>query len=186
MRAFRKNDSLTLQFNFLESTLLRRALAEIIRNYKIKPEALDPEIAKWWYSTRGCKSSRMSEEETHDWVANLHAAKSANLTKIEQWKKALLKRDRAPYQLKLTLEEAHALMMVLNDHRLLSAGRYAIGQDEIECESIEEIRLLSREQQKALLSIDLLDRVIIKILRLLSPEAYSWMDTLSGEGPELV
>jgi hypothetical protein len=186
MRAFRKNDTLTLEFNFLESTLLRRALAEIIRNYKIKPEALDPEIAKWWYSTRGCKSSRMSEEETRDWVANLHAAKSANLTKIEQWKKALAGREKGPYQLKLTLEEGHALLTVLNDHRLLSAGRYAIGQDEMDCRNEEDLSHLSLGQQKALLSIHLLACIVEELLRLLSPEAASWMDTLAGEGPELV
>jgi hypothetical protein len=182
MRAFRKNDTLTLEFNFLENSLLRRALGEVIRNYKIKPESLDPEIAKWWYSTRGCKSAKMSEEETRDWVANLHAAKSAHLEKLEHWKKALSGRNQGPFQLNLTFEEAHALLTVLNDHRLLMAGKYAIGEDEMTCRSEEEFRHLSHGQQKALLSIDLLGVVIESLLRLLSPEAASWTDSLSEEG----
>jgi hypothetical protein len=183
MRAFRKKDTLTLEFNFLESTLLRNALGEISHNYKIKPDALDPEVAKWWYSTRGCKSARMTEEETKDWVANLHAAKSAHLGKILQWKKALGEKEEGPYRLKLTPEDAHTLLTVVNDHRLLLAGRFAIGEDELNCQSEEEFQLLSRGQQNALILIDLLDVVLVNLLRLLSPEAASWTETLSGESP---
>jgi hypothetical protein len=186
MRALRNKETLTLEFNFLENSLLRRALTEISRNYKIKPEALDPEIAKWWYSTRGCKSARMTEEETREWVASLHAAKSAHLAQIEQWKKALGPRNQGPYRLGLTLEEGQTLMMVLNDHRLLTAGRYAIGEEEIDCRAKDEIKWLSREQQKALRSIRFLEQIIGKLLDLLSPEAASWMDCLANEDFDLL
>jgi hypothetical protein len=184
MRGFRKQDTLTLEFNFLESSLLRRALVEIIRNYNIKPEALDPEIARYWYSTRGCKNARMSEEEIRDWIAALHAGKTAHLEKLEQWHKGLSGQKSGPYQLNLTMEEGHTLLTVLNDHRLLTAGRYAIGQDEMDCHSEEELNHLSPEQQAGLVSIHLLAWIIEELLRLLSPEAASWMETLSEEGPK--
>lgn len=184
MRGLRKKEMLILEFNFLESSLLRRALAEVIRNYKIKPEALDPEIAKWWYSTRGCKSARMSPEEIRDWVSNLHSAKSAHLEKLEQWRKSLSGRKTGAYELNLSLEEGHALMTVLNDHRLLTAGRYGIGQEEMDCHSEEELTHLSPDQQRGLVSIHLLAWIIEELLRLLSPEAASWMESLKEEGPE--
>jgi hypothetical protein len=114
-------------------------------------------------------------------VANLHAAKSAHLEQIKHWKKVLGEKEEGPYRLNLTPEDAHTLLTVLNDHRLLMAGRFAIGEDEMSCRSEEEFRQLSRGQQNALISIDLLGVVLESLLRLLSTEAASWTETLSGE-----
>jgi hypothetical protein len=178
MRITRQKDRLTLTLNFLECTVLRRAFAEIATNYKLKPDEVDPKIAAHWYSTRGCKSAKMSAEETADWLANLHHFKGANLHRIESWQQALTTRKTGQYQMELGVDEGHTLITVLNDHRLLTAGRYNIGQEEMDTRSATDYDELKPIQQAALYSIHFLACVIEEVLRHVSPEASSWMQDI--------
>jgi len=68
MRAARRKDDLVLEFGSVEKQILLHTIAAILENYKRKPADIDPRTAAVWYSTRGCKSAGMSEEETREWV----------------------------------------------------------------------------------------------------------------------
>ena len=181
MHTLRQDERLILTFNFLESSILRKAFSEIVRNYKTKPDELDPKLASVWYSTRGCKSAGMSHEETQEWLASLHQFKSANLQRLNTWHQALAPKKSGVYQLDVSLPDAQALLTVLNDHRLLMAARYDIGQQEMDMRSSEAIRNLTRNQQTALFAIHLLACIIEELINHISPEAGSWIDPVEQD-----
>lgn len=177
MRAMRRKDEVILTFNFLEDSILRRALAEITELYQIKPDELDPKIADCWYSTRGCKSAKMSGQETQDWLANLHDYKSANLKHLVRWNEALSHRQSGQYELVLPLEEATCFVTVMNDHRLLLAARHDIGQKEMDVREMDEIVELKAAQQAALYSIHFFAGIIEELICLIDPDAGSWKES---------
>src|SRR5438270_171070 len=80
MRAARTPKALGLTFNTLESRLLRHILKQIITNYQITPQDLNPKAASVWYSAKGCESARMSPEETQEWLEHLHQYKSKEVS----------------------------------------------------------------------------------------------------------
>lgn len=175
MQPSRHNDTLTLSLSSFESRILRRVFTSIIRNYQTKPSQLDPKVAAVWYSTRGCEATKMSAEETRDWLETLHGYKSANLQLLEEWNKQLI-RGKAGCQLEVKLEQATQLMTVLNDHRLFTAARHNINQAEMDMHSLAAIAKLKPAQQAALYEIHFLAWMIEELLRLISPDAASWME----------
>lgn len=177
MRLVREKENLLLSFNFLEAAVIRRALGEILENYKTPPEELDPKIAAAWYSTRGCKKGRMTPQETRDWLATLHDYKSANLQRVEAWLRDLSTRQKTAYRLRLTLEDAYHLVTVLNDHRLLSAGIFDIGQKEMDARSLTQFARLSKDQQTALHGIHFMGSIIEHLIQHISPDAASWLES---------
>jgi hypothetical protein len=176
MHAVRHNDLLTLTFSFVENRILGRVFASIIRNYKIKPGQLDPELTSVWYSIRGCQSAGMSVEETGEWLETLHGYKSANLQLLERWNKQLARNKGGQSRLEIKLDEAICLMTVLNDHRLLTAAKHNINQAEMEMHSLAAIDKLRPRQQGALYQIHFLAWIIEELLRLVSPDAANWME----------
>lgn len=174
MHVERQKDRLVFTFNFLEGTLVRRALNEIIQNYKMKPDEVDPKVAAVWYSTRGCRSAKMTPEEVQEWLNTLHAYKSACLPLLKECQRELARRHSGHYRLSVTLEAAPSLMTILNDHRLLVAARNDIGQAEMDLHVFEQFARLKPEQQAAMFSIHLLACMIEEIIRLIDPEAASW------------
>jgi hypothetical protein len=171
MRATRENDRISLGLNFLEGAVLRRVLAEVIRNYRLKPGEVDPKIAKWWYSTRGCQSANMTAEETQDWIASLHAVKSANLERLVKWAQELADLKTGQYQLTFNVQEAPALLTILNDHRLMTAALYGIGQAEMDAKGRESPGNLKPAQQTALFLMHFLGILLEEILRVTAPDS---------------
>src|SRR5437870_5616454 len=103
MRAAKTKDTLVLTFSFLEGRILQHHLRQIIANYQIKPEDLDPKAASVWYSMRGCERARMSADETREWVENLHQYKSSNVQYLEKWSRSLDVPKEGQAQIKIKL-----------------------------------------------------------------------------------
>ena len=179
MQATREGDTIQLEFGILERQVLLHIFQAVIHNYRQKPEELDAKVAKVWYSTRGCQSAEMTTEETREWVRGLHDFKSANLVVLEKWAADMGTDGGETFTLKLTLPQAHALLAMLNDHRLLSAAQNDIGDDEMEMHSLTEFEKLPTDKQTALYEIHFLAWIMEELLRLAAPEAASW-GTSSG------
>jgi hypothetical protein len=174
MQASRIGNQLVLEFGMLEKQVLLHIFRSVIGNYRQKPEELDPKASATLYSTRGCKSAGMTPEETREWVHSLHEFKSANLALLEKWVNAMAQKPAESFTLKLPVEQAQALLSILNDHRLLAAAQSEIGDDEMEMHSLTEFEGLPADKQAALYEIHFLAWLMEEILRLAAPEAANW------------
>ncbi len=143
---------------------LATVLQEIRANYQLRPEDLHPKIAAVWYSTRGCASARMTPDETREWLAHLHGFKSENVARIDRWVATLTAPTTEAHRLELSSEDAAALMIVLNDQRLLLAARQDIGEAQMTVQTLTELRRLPLPQRKAVFDIHFLAAVIAHIL----------------------
>jgi hypothetical protein len=173
MLVSRKEDHLSLSLNLLESRVLGYVLDQIAKRYRCRPEELDPKLASTWYSTRGCKTAGMSEEETQEWLAALHEIKSGSLSLLEDWSGQLASRpeeeQERPITLRVKLDDAPALLTALNDQRLLAAATADIGEAEMDLRSFEGMSQLPDHQQNALFQIEFLGLIMAEILEQLSP-----------------
>jgi hypothetical protein len=174
MRAKRENDRIILRFGPLEARLLRRIFATIARYYQMKPAEIHPSIGAVWYSTRGCVSARMTEEQTREWMEALHNLKSANVGLLRRWRQTIAPHPNTVPQLELSDEESHALVMVINDHRLMCAARYEIGEDEMSIRTLTDLQELKPRQRAALLDITFLAGMIEAVLALLPGNYGDW------------
>ena len=177
MRAARTGNVLSLTFSFLESRLLQHAISEIVLSYKTKPEDLAPKVSSALYSTRGCKTAKMSAEETREWVENLRQYKSANVERLVNWSRSLDTPKAGQRQMKIKLDEAHILLTALNDHRLLLAARHDIGQKEMDMRSLAALAGMEPAQQTAVSIIHFLALIIEEILQFLPGNPGSWMES---------
>jgi hypothetical protein len=178
MQTRKIDDWLEFNFNPLESRLLQRSLRVVIANYKIKPQDLDPKTASVWYSARGCKTAGMSEEETQEWVENLHDYKSHNALQLGRWCDSLASAKSAARALRVKLDEAHILLTALNDHRLLLAAMNDIGQKEMDTRDFSEASGLSARQLAALAEMYFLGLLIEQILHFLPGNPSGWAEAL--------
>lgn len=179
MRAARRNNELVLQFGALEKEILLQTVAAILENYKLKPADLDPRTAAVWYSTRGCKSAGMSEDETREWVETLYDFKGANARLLERCCAQIKEIEPGQFELAVKLADAATLVTVINDHRLHLAAIHEIGQADMDMRGwMDEEEQLPTEKQSALVQIELLGWLIEVILRLTTPEAASWSELL--------
>jgi len=174
MKAARQNDRILLRFTAMEAQLLRRIFGSIIRQYNVKPQDIHPRIAEVWYSKRGCASAGMNDEQTHEWIETLHNLKSANAALLSRWRRNLAARPNHIPQLELTDEDSHTLLTVLNDHRLLCAARYDIGDTEMNMRSLADMQNLKPRQRVALVDIMFLAAIIETILALLPGNYGDW------------
>jgi hypothetical protein len=176
MRATRKHNQIVLTVGHFEAQVLEGCLRSILLHYQAAPEQLDPKIAEVWYSTRGCRSAKMSEAETREWRQGLREFKSANLKLIKSWMEQLEAGTGENRRLQLSLEEAAALVSVVNDHRLFLAAKFDIGQAEMDLHSLEALHELQPGRQFALYQIHLLAWLMEELLRSISPDAANWME----------
>jgi hypothetical protein len=174
MQASRTDNNLILELGLLEKQVLLHIFTSVISNYRLKPEEMHPKVAAAWYSTRGCKSAGMTAEETGEWIESLREYKSANLALLEKWVAAMSEKPADPFILKLPVEQAHVLLSIINDHRLLAAAESEIGDEEMELHSLNEFEELPADKQAALYEIHFLAWLMEEILRLAAPEAASW------------
>jgi hypothetical protein len=174
MKAARQNDRILLRFAPMEARLLSRVFGSIIRQYAMKPEEIDPRIGDAWYSRRGCISAKMTEEQTREWVEALHTFKSANTALLGRWRRNLAPRVNHIPQLELTDEDSHTLVTVLNDHRLMCAARYNIGEQEMNLRSLAELQHVKPRQRAALVDIMFLAAIIETVLALLPGNYGDW------------
>ncbi|MCI0746766.1 MAG: DUF2017 family protein [Verrucomicrobia subdivision 3 bacterium] len=174
MKAGRENDRIVLSFALLEVEMLRRALSSIIRNYRIKPAEINPRVAGAWYSTRGCAAAGMTDEQTREWIETLHEMKTANLDALRGWRRKLVPAPGKSARLELTDEEAHTLMIALNDHRLMRAARYDLGEEEMNVRTLTQFMSLKPRRQAALVEISFLAGIIEAILALLPGNYGDW------------
>jgi hypothetical protein len=168
MRLKRESDILHFTFNWMEAHILLEVLRQLAESYRLKPDEIDPRAAEAWYSKRGCVSATMSEEETREWLAHLHAFKGEHLPRLEAWSKQI--RDcgsDSAAQLRIKIDDAAAFMTAINDHRLLAAARHDIGQREMDIQSPVELARLPGERQLAMLEIHFLAVILEETLRAL-------------------
>lgn len=178
MRAARRNDELVLEFGDVEKGLLLHTVGAILHNYKLKPGELDSKTAAVWYSTRGCKSAGMSDEETREWIDSLYSFKGANAALLEQWRGQIKEREPGKFELTVKLAEASSLVTIINDHRLHLAATHDISQSDMDGRDWSDDAQVADEKQSGLVQIELLGWLIEVILRLTAPEAASWSDVL--------
>jgi len=181
MRAALNEKNLVLTFDLLESSLLRHLFQQIIANYQIKPEQLDPKAASAWYSTKGCQAAGMSREETRDWLETLYGYKSASLSHLRNWSGVLESPNQGHCHIQLTLAEASILLTAVNDHRLWLAAKHDIGQKEMDACALPTFNTLEASQQIALSEISFLAGLIERMLRFLPGNPADWMETLELE-----
>jgi len=167
MRLQRENQLLLVTLNLLESRLLHRVFQQLTAHYRLKPSEIDPKIATAWYSTRGCVAAKMSEEETGEWLEHLHALESAGLQRLEEWTKQLSHVQLAQAHLHVQVNDAAAFVTALNDHRLMTAARHHIGQEQMDLHSPLQLVKLPLAQQEALMEIHFLAWIIEETLRAL-------------------
>jgi hypothetical protein len=172
MRLQRENDTLHFALNTLESRLLAHVFEGLAERYRLKPGDVDPKTASVWYSTRGCLSAKLSDQETRDWIDQIHALKSTSLERLESWAKQL---ESSPSSLRVQVRDASVFITAVNDHRLAAAAFHDVGQAEMDIQSPLELVRLPPNQQEALLEIHLLAWIIEETLRTLqdwhTPEA---------------
>ena len=178
MRAARTPKALGLTFNTLESRLLRHILKQIITNYQITPQDLNPKAASVWYSAKGCESARMSPEETQEWLEHLHQYKSAHVQNLTKWRRRLALPKEGHCRLNVKLEEVPVLLSALNDHRLFLAASHDLGQKEMDARSVADFANLQPAQQMAVSEIHVLGCIIEEILRFLPGNPADWMESL--------
>ena len=175
MKASRENDQIVLRLAPSEAQFLRRIFASIIRQYVLKPDKVHPRVADVWYSKRGCISAGLSEEQTREWIENLHNMKGANIAALRRWRRSIAPRGEAVATLALGDEDSQVLLTVLNDHRLMCAARHNIGEDEMDIRTIAQIEKLRPRQRTALMDVMFLGAIIETLLARL-PGGY-------GDGP---
>jgi hypothetical protein len=174
MKASRENDQIVLRLAASEVQFLRRIFASIIRQYLLKPEEVHPRVADVWYSNRGCVSAGLNEEQTREWIENLHHLKSANVAALRRWRRSIAPRGDAIVTLALSDEDSQALLTVLNDHRLMCAARHNIGDEEMSIRTITQIEKLRPRQRGALMDIMFLAAIIETLLALLPGGYGDW------------
>jgi hypothetical protein len=167
MRLTVENQQLLCALNLLESRLLLRIFRELLAQYRLKPGEVDPHTAAAWYSTRGCRAAKMTEEETRDWLEHLHQFRGAHLPRLERWAAQLAHIPSSGSTLRVPLEDADAFLTVLNDHRLRLAACNGIGQAEMDIQSPLALAQLPPGQQKALFEIHVLAWLIEQTLSVL-------------------
>ena len=174
MKALRENDQIVLRLAPSEAQFLRRIFAGIIRQYLLKPDEVHPSVADVWYSKRGCVSAGLNEEQTREWIENLHHLKSANVAALRRWRRSIASRDETVVTLTLGDEESQALLTVLNDHRLMCAARHNIGEEEMDIRTIAQVETLRPRQRAALMDVMFLGAIIETLLALLPGGYGDW------------
>lgn len=166
MRAQRQNEAVVLSFSVPEARLLSEILTRLISTYRLKPGEVDPAIAEVWYSAKGCDAAKMSEAETQDWLAHLHAMKGENLLRLEHWSRQLGEseiKSKSP-SLKLSFDEASAFMIAINDYRLMAAAHHNIGETEMSILSPLTLARLPVVRREALFEVHFLAWILEETL----------------------
>ena len=164
MRLQRDNDTLLLSLNPLEGRLLLRVLRQLADNYRLAPGELDAETAAAWYSTRGCATARMSEEETREWMAHLREFKGGRLEKIESWAGQVEQAKSGYSHVRILANDASDFLTAINDHRLFVAAQHGIGQEAMDAHSALQLSKLPSDSQEALFEIHFLAWIIEDLL----------------------
>jgi type IV secretory pathway ATPase VirB11/archaellum biosynthesis ATPase len=116
----------------------------------------------------------MSDEQTREWIENLHSLKGANLALLRRWARNLRPRPNHILQLELTDEDSQTLVTVLNDHRLMCAARYDIGEAEMNLRTLTELQNVAPRRRMALVDIMFLASIIETVLALLPGNYGDW------------
>jgi len=174
MKASRENDQIVLRLAPSEVQFLRRIFASIIRQYLLKPDEVHPSVADVWYSKRGCVSAGLNEEQTREWIENLHNLKSANVAALRRWRRSIAPHDETVATLVLSDEDSQALVTVLNDHRLMCAARHNIGEEDMDIRTIAQVEKLRPRQRAALMDVMFLGAIIETLLALLPGGYGDW------------
>jgi len=164
MHGYRKKNTVILLFDHFEADLLSHSIKRLIQNYKLRPERLPARVAKAWYSTRGCESAAMSEDETKEWLRGLNEIKKSNLRFLNRCVKNLSSKKAATPTLRLRIDLAAKLMIALNDHRLLLAAQHNVGEAEMSLSAFVLTKQLTSRQMAAIAQIDFLAWVVEEIL----------------------
>lgn len=176
MHAAKRKGWVTLTIQPEDRRQFRRVLETIIRNYKQPPEALPSPVSQVWYSTAGCRSARMSAEQTGEWINELRAIRKSRLRLLQRCVREMQSEDKGSSELRMSPDEAAAFMMSLNDHRLFLAAQHEIGEAEMGRPFFASTASLTPARRKALFEIGALAVVIEMLLSVVDPEAVSWQE----------
>ena len=171
MIARRQVDQIVFAFSTLERKVLERTIAALLQNYKIPPAEIDQKVAAVWYSARGCKSARMSADETADWVKQLYSVRTGRIEVLESSLRQFAVQTEPPWALRIAVSQSEALMTALNDHRLLLSARHDIGEAEMNVRSFASLSKLPPRQQTALCEIEFLAYMVEELIQLLQNPA---------------
>ncbi len=116
----------------------------------------------------------MTEEQTREWIEALHNLKSAHVALLRRWRRIIAPKPNTVAQLELPEEESHALVTVLNDHRLMCAARCGIAEEEMNIRTWTEFQNLKPRQRAALVDITFLAGIIEAVLALLPGNYGDW------------
>lgn len=173
MFAAKRKGRLTLTIQAGERRQFRRVLETIIRNYQKPPEALPAPVSQVWYSTAGCRSARMSPEQTGEWIDELHGIRKSRLRLLARFARELKSASRKDSELRMSVDQAATFMTSLNDHRLFLAARHNIGEAEMTWPFFASASL-TPARRKALLEINVLALTIEILLSVIDPDAANW------------
>ena len=176
MYAAKRKGRLTLTVEPGERRLFRRVLEAILRNYQTPPEALPAPVARVWYSTAGCRSARMSAEQTGEWIDELRAIRKSRLRLLQRFVRQMPSAGKGSSELRMSTDQAAVFMTALNDHRLFLAARHDLGEAEMNWPFFASAAALKPARRKALFEIGALALVIEILLSVLDQEAVSWLE----------
>jgi hypothetical protein len=112
--------------------------------------------------------------ETREWFNDLHAQRTANLPRIQNWSGQIALPPAEQYRIRLKATEGVHLMTALNDHRLMTAAQNDIGQEEMEMSLLLAFQRLTPAQHHARREIDFLAYMIEELLRLEPDDCTDW------------
>jgi len=176
MYATTRKGRLTLTIEAGERRLFQRVLEAIIANYQTPPEALPAAVTQVWYSTAGCRSARMSAEQTGEWLDELRAIRKTRLRLLQRCVREMQSAGKGSSELRMSIDQAGAFMTSLNDHRLFLAARHEIGEAEMSRPFFASAPTLTPARRKALFEIGALALVVETLLSAIDPEAVSWLE----------
>jgi len=176
MYAAKRKGRLTLTIEAGERRQVRCILESIIRNYETPPEALPEPVAQVWYSTAGCRSARMSREQTAEWINELRAIRKSRLRLLQRCARQLQSTGKGSSELRMSMDQAAALMTSLNDHRLFLSAQHELGEAEMSLPFFASAAALTPARRKALFEVSALAYVIEVLLSVIDPEAVSWQE----------
>jgi Domain of unknown function (DUF2017) len=165
MRVKREAGGFVVTLNAIESRIVLDALQALKDAYRRAPAELDAKVAAAWYSTRGCASAQMNEEETREWLNHLQSIKGANLARIDRWVQALAGPSPKERQLTVALDEADVFLTSLNDYRLMTAARHNLGDAEMSLRTVAGFASLPPARRVALFEVEFLAWVMEELLR---------------------
>ena len=118
----------------------------------------------------------MSREQTAEWINELRAIRKSRLRLLQRCARQLQSTGKGSSELRMSMDQAAALMTSLNDHRLFLSAQHELGEAEMSLPFFASAAALTPARRKALFEVSALAYVIEVLLSVIDPEAVSWQE----------